>query len=326
MRLNRRQSLQWLAGTTLASLAGAASVRAQDGKKLTILVGFPAGGAVDAVARAVAEAMRAAGYTAIVDNKGGAGGRLATDVLMAAPADGQTIMLTPGDNLTIFPHIYPKLRYDAVKDLVALATACEFQFAIAAGPGTPARDLKEFVAWAKAHPGKAAFGTPGAGTGMHFLGVQLGKDAGIDLTHVPYRGGAPALVDAIGGAIPTVFATLPALVQQHKAGKLRILGYSGENRNSALPDVPTFKESGYPQLTMSAMFVFVGRSPLSPAVQKDLATALSAAVRSKGVKDALDKAEFDPLVLEPAAISRRLQAESARWGELIKTTGYKAED
>lgn len=325
MRLDRRHSLQRLAGVTLASLAGAPAF-AQDGKKLTMLVGFPAGGAVDAVARAMTEALRSAGYTVIVDNKTGAGGRLATDALLAAPADGHTIMLTPGGNLTIYPHIYANLRYDAARDLAPLASACEFQFAIAAGPGTPARTLKDFIAWAKANPGKAAFGTPGAGTGMHFLGVQLAKEAGIDLTHVPYRGGAPALVDAMGGNIATVFATLPALVQQHKAGKLRILGHSGENRNPALPDVPTFKESGYPRLSMSEMFVFVGRNQIPAALQKELSMALSAAVRSKDVKEALDKAEFEPLVMEPGAIARRLQADSARWAEVVKATGYKAED
>ncbi len=325
MRLTRRHSLQWIAGAAAASVVGAPAI-AQAGRKLTVLVGFPAGGAVDAVARAMTEALRSAGYTVIVDNKSGAGGRLATDALLVAPPDGQTIMLTPGGNLTIYPHIYPKLRYDAAKDLVPLATACEFQFAIAAGPGTPARTLNEFVAWAKANPGKASFGTPGAGTGMHFLGVQLGKEAGIDLAHVPYRGGAPALVDTMGGAIPTIIATLPALVQQHKAGKLRILGYSGEARNAALPDVPTFKESGYPKLTMSEMFVFVARSQMAAAMQQELAAALSAAVRSKAVKETLDKAEFDPLVMEPAAITRRLQADSAHWGEVIKATGYKAED
>lgn len=322
MRLTRRHSLQWIASAAVV----ASPAIAQTGRRLTVLVGFAAGGAVDAVARAMTESLRSAGYTVIVDNKSGAGGRLATDALLAAPPDGQTIMLTPSGNLTIYPHIYPKLRYDAAKDLLPLATACEFQFAIAAGPGTPARTLSEFVAWAKANPGKASFGTPGAGTGMHFLGVQLGREAGIDLAHIPYRGGALALVDAIGGAIPTAFLTLPALVQQHKAGKLRILGYSGEARNAALPDVPTFKESGFPKLTMAEMFLFVGRSQMPQAMQQELAAALSAAVRSKEVQAALEKVAFDPLVMEPAAIGKRLHADSARWGEVIRATGYKAED
>ena len=293
MAFNRRFALQLLAAAALSALV-VSPTQAQTGKKLTILVGFPAGGAVDAVARAMTETLRGAGYTVIIDNKTGAGGRLATDTLLAAPADGQTIMLTPGGNLTIYPHIYSKLRYDALKDFVPLAT----------GPGTPAKTLKEFIAWAKANPGKASFGTPGAGTGMHFLGVQLAKDAKIDLVHIPYRGGAPAMVDVIGGNLPSLFTTLPNLLQQHKAGK----------------------EQGFPTLTMSEMFVFMAHANTPPALQKELAGALSAAVRSKDVTQALAKAEFEPLVMEPAAIGKRLETESARWASVVKSTGYKAED
>ena len=325
MAFNRRFALQLLAAAALSALV-VSPTQAQTGKKLTILVGFPAGGAVDAVARAMTETLRGAGYTVIIDNKTGAGGRLATDTLLAAPADGQTIMLTPGGNLTIYPHIYSKLRYDALKDFVPLATACEFQFGLATGPGTPAKTLKEFIAWAKANPGKASFGTPGAGTGMHFLGVQLAKDAKIDLVHIPYRGGAPAMVDVIGGNLPSLFTTLPNLLQQHKAGKVRILGFSGESRLPSLPDVPTFKEQRLPNLTMSEMFVFMAHANTPPALQKELAGALSAAVRSKDVTQALAKAEFEPLVMEPAAIGKRLETESARWASVVKSTGYKAED
>jgi tripartite-type tricarboxylate transporter receptor subunit TctC len=325
MTVTRRQSTLLLGAAALAAIAPLPSM-AQSGKKLTVLVGFPAGGAVDAVARAMTETLRTAGYTVIIDNKTGAGGRLATDALLAAPADGQTIMLTPGGNLTIYPHIYSKLRYDVQKDLVPLATACEFQFGLAAGPGTPAKTLKEFLVWAKANPGKASFGTPGAGTGMHFLGVQLAKEAQVELTHIPYRGGAPAMVDVIGGNLPTLFTTLPNLLQQYKGGKLRILGFSGDKRMAALPEVPTFKEQGFPDLTMSEMFLFVARAQMPPALQKELAGALSAAVRSKDVTQALEKAEFDPLVMEPAAISKRLHEETARWAAVVKSTGYKAED
>jgi tripartite-type tricarboxylate transporter receptor subunit TctC len=325
MAMTRRLSTLLLGATALAAISPLPAL-GQTGKKLTILVGFPAGGAVDAVARAMTETLRTAGYTVIIDNKTGAGGRLATDALLAAPADGQTIMLTPGGNLTIYPHIYSKLRYDVQKDLVPLATACEFQFGLAAGPGTPAKTLKEFLVWAKANPGKASFGTPGAGTGMHFLGVQLAKEAQVEMTHIPYRGGAPAMVDVIGGNLPTLFTTLPNLLQQYKGGKLRILGFSGDKRMAALAEIPTFKEQGFPDLTMSEMFLFVARAQMPPAQQKELASALSAAVRSKEVTQALEKAEFEPLAMEQASITKRLQDETVRWAAVVKSTGYKAED
>ena len=325
MDTQRRASIRAIGAASLAALSGPFA-HAQTGKKLTILIGFPAGGAPDTVARAVSVSLREAGYAVIVDNKAGAGGRLAVDALLQAPADGSTIMLIPGGNMTIYPHIYDKLKYDWQKDFALLATACEFQFGMAVGPSVPAKTLKEFADWAKANPGKASFGTPGAGTGMHFLGVMFGRDARIDFNHIPYKGGAPALTDVMGGNVPSVFSTLPNLLQPHKNGRVRILGFSGERRLKGLPDVPTFKESGFPDLTLSEMFVFVARSQTPASVQQDLATALSAAVRSRAVDAVLEKAEYDPLVMEPAAIARRLQAEQLRWGAVVKSTGYKAEE
>jgi len=325
MDTQRRASIRAIGAASLAALTGPFA-HAQTGKKLTLLIGFPAGGAPDTVARAMSVSLRDAGYTVVVDNKAGAGGRLAADALLQAPADGGTIMLMPGGNMTIYPHIYSKLKYDWQKDFALLATACEFQFGMAVGPSVPAKTLKEFVDWAKANPGKASFGTPGAGTGMHFLGVMFGRDAKIDFNHIPYKGGAPALTDVMGGNVPSVFTTLPNVLQPHKNGRVRILGFSGESRLKGLPDVPTFKESGFPDLTLSEMFVFVARSQTPASVQKDLATALSAAVRSKAVDEVLEKAEYDPLVMEPAAIAKRLQAEQLRWGAVVKSTGYKSEE
>jgi tripartite-type tricarboxylate transporter receptor subunit TctC len=325
MDATRRASIQAIGAASLAALTGNIAY-AQTARKLTILIGFPAGGAPDTVARAMSVALRDAGYTVVIDNKAGAGGRLAADVLMQAPADGSTIMLVPAGNMTIYPHIYNKLKYDWQKDFALLATACEFQFGMAVGPAVPARTLKEFVDWARANPGKASFGTPGAGTGMHFLGVMFGRDARIDFNHIPYKGGAPALTDAMGGNIPAVFTTLPNLVQPHKDGRIRILGFSGDSRLKGLPDVPTFKESGFPDLSLSEMFVFVARAETPAAVQRDLAMALSAAVRTRSVNEVLEKTEYDPLVMEPPAIARRLQAEQLRWGAVVRSTGYKSEE
>ena len=183
---HRRHALSFIAATSLLAMTPN-WVNAQ-AKPLKILVGYPAGGAVDVVARQVAEEMRVLGYNAIVENKTGAAGQLATEAMLASPADGSTVVLMPGGNATIFPHVYPSLRY-SMADLKPLASVCSFTFALGVGPGTPAKTLKEFVDWAKANPGKASYGTPGAGTAMHFMGVMFGRLAGIDFQHVPYRGG-----------------------------------------------------------------------------------------------------------------------------------------
>jgi tripartite-type tricarboxylate transporter receptor subunit TctC len=252
MNLNRRAALSALSMTALG--AATTPARSQSGRNLKWLVGYPPGGAVDVVARELAEAMRAQGFNVVVENRTGASGRLATEQMLAAPADGSTLVFMPGGNATIFPHVYPNLKYDPWKDLAPLGAVCQFSFALGIGPGTPARTLKEFVDWAKANPGKASYGTPGGGTAMHFLGVMFGRAAGFEFTHIPYRGGAAAIVDVLGGTVPALATTLPNLVQPYKQGKIRILAFTGEQRLPSLPDVPTFKELGYPGLVITESF------------------------------------------------------------------------
>jgi tripartite-type tricarboxylate transporter receptor subunit TctC len=323
----RRHHLQQLAAliATAAAPPMLSRAHAQTAKKLNVLIGFPAGGAPDTVARAVGEGLRELGYGAVVENKAGAGGRLAADALLAGPADGSTIMLVPGGNLTIYPHIYPKLRY-RMADFALLATACEFEFALAVGPAVPVKTLAEFMAWAKAHPAKAQFGSPGAGTAMHFIGVQLGQLGKFEFQHIPYRGGAPALSDTMGGTLPAVMTTLPNVLGAHKSGKVRILAHSGSTRSAAVPDVPTFKESGFPELTIGESFVWVAPARTPVGVQRELTAALTAAVSKPKVKAALEAAEYDMLALTPEALAARLSREDKHWAEIVKATGYKSED
>lgn len=327
MKIDRRQLTRIAATAALATLLPFGA-HAQGSKKLTIFVGFPPGGAPDTVARALAEGLRGQDITAIVENKGGAGGRLAADALMAVPADGSTVMIVPAGVLTIYPHIYSKLRYDPLKDFTALATAGQFNFGMAVGPAVPdrVRTVKDFVGWAKAHPKDAQFGSPGAGTAMHFIGIELGRTGQFDFQHIPYRGGAPAMSDLMGGTVPSIFTTLPLLIKSHQAGRLRILAHSGEARVKSIPDVPTFKESGYPALTMSEMFVVVASAKTPEPVRVHLAAALAAAGATANVKTALEAADFEPLTLTPDQIATRLRADHERWKDVVKSTGYKAED
>jgi tripartite-type tricarboxylate transporter receptor subunit TctC len=295
------------------------------GNTLRILVGYPAGGAVDVVARQVAESLRTNGYNAIVENRTGAAGQLATEAMLAAPADGKTVVLMPGGNVSVFPHVYPKMRY-GINDLVPLAGVCSFTFGLAVGPGTPAKNLKEFVDWAKANPGKASYGTPGAGTVMHFMGVMFARKAGIDFVHVPYRGGALAMTDVVGGTIPALATTLPNLVRSHKEGKLRILAFTGDATLPTLAGVPTFKEQGYPELQLTEVFGFFGSSKLPKAIQSELEKALMEASKSPRVVSALEKLEFDSDVISAGKLGDQIKASFERWGPVIKATGYKIED
>jgi tripartite-type tricarboxylate transporter receptor subunit TctC len=325
MTRNRRDALRtFLAAGLSPALIGTAA--AQSGKVLRVLVGYPPGGAVDVVAREVGEGLRSAGYKVVIENRTGAAGRLATEQMLAAPADGSTLVFMPGGNATIFPHVYPKLKYDPFKDLVPLAATCEFTFALGVGPGTPARTLKEFVDWAKANPGKASYGTPGGGTAMHFMGVMFARAAGFEFTHVPYRGGAGAIVDVLGGTLPALATTLPNLVLPHRQGKLRILAFTGSQRLPGLPDVPTFKEAGYPGLEITENFGFFAHAKTPPAVVAELHGALHAAAGLPRVTAALEKLEFDPVSMTQAQYAARLKADFDRWAPVIKATGYKADD
>jgi tripartite-type tricarboxylate transporter receptor subunit TctC len=319
---DRRHALGFAAAASLVAITPS-WVRAQ-AKPLRILVGYPAGGAVDVVARQVAEEMRALGYNAVVENKTGAAGQLATDAMLAAPADGSTVVFMPGDNVTIFPHVYSSLRY-GIADLKPLAGVCAFTFGLGVGPGTPARTLKEFVDWAKAHPGKASYGSPGAGTAMHFLGVMFARQAGIDFQHVPYRGGAAAMTDVLGGNIPALASTLPNLVAHHKSGKLRILAFSGDQPVASLPSVSTFKDLGYPELQISEVFGLFASSKTPLPLQAELEKAIVTAAKSPRLVAALEKLEFDSVVLNSVDFSRKLKADFERWGPVIKATGYTAD-
>jgi tripartite-type tricarboxylate transporter receptor subunit TctC len=323
MKNSRRAVLQALAAATVLARLPA---QAQGGKPLKVLVGFAPGGAVDTVAREVGEGLRSAGYNVVIDNRSGASGRLATEQLLAAPPDGTSLVFMPGGNATLFPHVYTTLKYDPFKDLAPVAAACEFSFALAAGPGTPAKTLKEFIDWAKANPGKANYGSPGGGTAMHFMGVMLGRAAGFEFTHIPYRGGAAALVDVLGGTVPAIATTLPNVVQPHKQGKLRILAHSGARRVPGLPEVPTFKEAGFPQLEITETFGFFAHAKTPPAVLADLHTALRAALAQVRVATALEKLEFEPLALSQAGFAARLKSDFDRWGPVVKATGYRADD
>lgn len=321
--ISRRHTLSGIGACALAAFAP--NLALAQAKPLKILVGYPAGGAVDVVARRLGEELRAQGYIAVVENRTGAAGQLATEAMLAAPADGSTVVFMPGGNATIFPYVYPKLRYSLV-DLAPLASVCSFQFGLGVGPGTPAKTLKEFVEWARANPGKASYGTPGAGTAMHFMGVMFAKKAGIDFLHVPYRGGAAALTDVLGGTIPALATTLPNLVTHHKSGKLRILGFSGEKALPSLPSVPTFKEQGYPELVVNEVFGLFASSKMPAPAQAALEKAIMEASKAPGFIAAIEKLEFDAGVLSAAEFTRALKADFERWGPVIKATGYTAAD
>jgi tripartite-type tricarboxylate transporter receptor subunit TctC len=306
-----------------AALTGA-PLFAQD-RTVKILVGFPPGGSADVIARLLAERLRPAlNQNVIVDNKPGAGGRVALNEVKRAPPDGQTLILTPSGALVIQPWLYQNLGYDPIKDFTAISRVSTFDFAVTAGPGAPAGDLKTVLAWMKANPTKANYATSGAGTVPHFAGQLLGQAAGVPMTHVAYRGGAPAAQDLIGGQVPLMVDTASETIEHHKAGKVRILAVTGETRSKALPDVPTLKEIGI-NSTADAFFGLYGPAGMAPDLVARIDKAVADALRAPEIQEKIYAFGLVPNHAGPAALAATQADHLKRWEAPIKASGFKAE-
>ena len=321
MTMNRRH-FTFAAAAAAASLAAPAF--AQD-RTLKILVGFPPGGSVDVIARLLADKLRVSlAQNVIVDNKPGAGGRVALNELKRAAPDGQTLALTPSGALVIQPWLYSNLGYDPVKDFTPISRVTTFDFAVTAGPGAPAGDLKAVLAWMKANPAKANYATSGAGTVPHFAGQMLAQASGVPLTHVAYRGGAPAAQDLIGGQVPLMVDTASETLEHHKAGKARILAVTGESRSRALPDVPTLKEVGI-NVAADAFFGLYGPAGLPADVAARIDRAVADALKAPDVQDKIYGFGLVPSHAPSADLVTTQAAHLKKWEAPIKASGFKAE-
>jgi tripartite-type tricarboxylate transporter receptor subunit TctC len=311
------------AALAAASLA-APAVLAQD-RTLKIMVGFPPGGSADVIARLLAQKMAVTlGHPVIVDNKPGAAGRLVLGELKRAAPDGNTLVLSPSGAMVIAPWIYSNIGYDPIKDFTPISRIVTFDFAITAGPAAPQGDLKSVLAWMKANPGKANYGTSGAGTVPHFAGVLLGQAAGVPLTHIAYKGGAPAAQDLIGGQIPLMVDTASETIEHHKAGKVRILAVTGEQRSKALPDVPTLKEQGV-NMAADAFFGLYGPPGVPADAVARIDRAVAEALKAPDVQEKITNFGLVPNHAPAAELARTQATHLKRWEAPIKASGYKAE-
>jgi tripartite-type tricarboxylate transporter receptor subunit TctC len=313
------------------SIAGAAAVigtpALAQSDTVRIVVGFPAGGVVDVVAREVAEALKTTlGRPVIVENRPGAGGRLGVMAVKGAAADGNTLLLTPSSIMTLYPNVLSKLPYDTQTDFAPVSTVCLSTNALAIGTHVPARTLAEFIAWCKANPKDANYASPGAGSAPHFLGAQIAQAAGVDLLHVPYKGAPDILVDLYGGRIAAFVTALSNAVQPHRDGKMRILVTTGEQRSALLPDVPTAREAGYGALTGSEWFGLFAPAATPAERVTALHAAVAKAVTSDSVKAAFGKLVLDPDAASPAEFANRIRADLARWSSVAKSLNYQRVD
>ena len=314
-----------LAALSLAlATAGAfpLSALAQEKPTLKIVVGFPAGGSADLLARLIAEGLREEFSAVVVDNKPGAGGRIALGLVKRAPADGKTVVLLPSGPMVLYPHVYRKLDYHPVNDFTPISLLANFQFSVVAGPTAGATSVQEMLAKAKAAPGRSTYGTPGPGTMPHFMGVMFGQKAGAEMTHVPFHGGGPANSALVGGHIDYKFDVVSEAVELHRSGKVRILAVTGDKRDPMVPDIPTLKEQGV-DMVATAWFGMYGPAGLSPEVRDRLNAAVVRAMQEPGMRAKILARGYEPVGSSPADLAAAQAADLQRWQAPIKATGVQ---
>jgi tripartite-type tricarboxylate transporter receptor subunit TctC len=316
------------ASAGVASLGLSPTAYAQNAiRQCKILLGFPAGGSNDAVARLLGQKMQ--GHYAqslIVENRPGAGGRIGVDAVRRSAADGSTVLQTPGSILTLYPHIYKSLGYDALGDLTPVSTVCTLDFALVAGPGTPVKTIAQFVDWCKSNPDKAVYGSPATGASPHLVGLMFGQAAELNLLHVGYKGAAPAVQDLIGGQIPAYVGMLADVTPHLQGGRLRVLATSGSRRHAATPDVPTFQEAGFKDVSMQEWYGMLLPANAPAPVVASLNGAIQKALRHPDVLERFKSLNVDAAPSTPEAFTERIRLERARWEPVVRASGFKMEE
>lgn len=304
----------------------APSAFGQGDKPVRLVVGFPPGAAIDNVARMLAEPLAARlGQTVVVENRTGAGGRIAAEHVKNAPADGTTVFFTPVATVVIFPITYRKLSYDPVRDFEPVAQIATFPIGFAVGANVPVRTLAEYVQAVKADPKNANYSSAALGSLPHFFAVMFARSAGIDLVHVAYRGTADVRTALLGGQIQAASVPLADLAELHKTGRARVLASSGASRSPSLPEVPTFREQGYDIEGIGWYALYLPARTPKAAVDR-LAQASIDVVRTPEVRERLVRAGWEPTGVGPAQLAAIMQADLARWTPVIRASGFTPED
>ncbi len=310
--------------TLLAALVAAAGVlptahaQSWPSKPIKVVVNFPAGGAADQLARAVAQPLQEAlGQPVVVENRGGSGGNIGGDVVAKSPADGYTLLMSSGGMVSVNPHIYPKMPFDPAKDLVPVASAARVLVYLTVRPTLPVNNIKEFIAYAKANPGKLSYGSPGNGSSPHLAGEMMKSQAGLYTVHVPYRGAAPALQDLLAGQIDYAFD--PGIgLNQVRAGKLKLLAVGSMHRSPLFPDVPTLNEAGLKGFDADTVFGFYAPAGTPAAVITRLNSEINKILGTPAVKERIAGLGGVALPLTPAQFNAKAAEDSKRFGAIIK--------
>ena len=292
------------------------------GKSIKIIVPQAAGGASDAISRLMAaELSQRWNTTIVVENRPGAGGNIGSEAVAKSPGDGATWLMSYSGTHAINPSLYKKMSFDMVKDLAPIASLATLPFVLVVNPALPVKNIAEYVAYAKANPGKINIASSGNGSVNHLLNEMLGLAADIKTTHVPYKGVAPALTDVMGGQVQGVYASAPSVMSQIKSGAVRPLAASATRRSEALPDLPTFGEAGYPALALDSWFAFFVSSATPMALREKIHTEINKVLAEPKVVDQLRARGASTLITTLPEFQKVINNDLEQWGKAVRASG-----
>ena len=320
-----RRAAAWGVRMAVVSAFMVTAAQAQTGP-VRILVGFPAGGGTDAIARTLADKLKdQLGVPVVVENKAGAGGQIAAQSLKAAAPDGNTLFLTHDHTISILPQVVKNPGFDPAKDFVPVAGFATFVNALAVSGGTPAKSTAEYVAWVRTQGGKGTLGVPAPASTPEFLVKVLGEKYKLDLVAAPYRGSAPMMADMLGNQIAAGVGSVPDFIENHKAGKIRIVAVLGGSRQAILPDVPTFSELGLGGLEDMPYYGLFAPAGTPKAAIDKVSDALAKVLAQPDVKDHLTAMGLTVGFMNSQQLAKREQAYTQVWAKLIKASGFQAQ-
>ena len=318
--------LRWALGALFACIATVASAQGYPNRTIRLVVPFPAAGTTDILARAAAQKLTEAfGQSVVVDNRPGAAGNIGSDLVAKSAPDGYTLLMGTVGTHAINPSLYSKMPYDHVKDFVPVVLVAGVPNVLVVNPALPVNSVADLIKLAKDKPGQINFASSGSGTSIHLSGELFKTMAGVDITHVPYKGSSPALVDLIGGQVQIMFDNLPSALPQIKAGKLRAIAVTSLKRAPVLPDVPTISESGLPGFEASSWFGVLAPAGTPAPIVARINAEVNKWLQSAEAREKLLSQGAEAAGGSPEQFAQHIRAESEKWAKVVKASGAKVD-
>jgi tripartite-type tricarboxylate transporter receptor subunit TctC len=321
-----RGMLRWTLGALFACIATVASAQSYPNRAIRLVVPFPAAGTTDILARAAAQKLTEAfGQSVVVDNRPGAAGNIGSDLVAKSAPDGYTLLMGTVGTHAINPSLYSKMPYDHVKDFVPVVLVAGVPNVLVVNPALPVNSVADLIKLAKDKPGQINFASSGSGTSIHLSGELFKTMAGVDITHIPYKGSSPALTDLMGGQVQIMFDNLPSALPQIKAGKLRAIAVTSLKRAPVLPDVPTISESGLPGFEASSWFGVLAPAGTPAPIVARINAEVNKWLQSTDARERLLSQGAEAAGGSPEQFANHIRAESEKWAKVVKASGAKVD-